>query len=124
MPANDALVQVVADRGDREAPQQVRRLPAEQSHQLLHFAMPSEPSICNVMETLGMNTVLPEEIVQLLVHRLARRLESGGQFGHQQAGHGPVLVAGILADQISVRFFAAQHELVGTLLVDGTRRST
>ena len=52
------------------------------------------------------------------MQRLTGRLHAGRQFGQQHRGHRGVFVPGVAADQISVRLFAAEHEIRRPKFVD------
>ena len=52
------------------------------------------------------------------MQRLAGRFLLSGQFGQQHRRDGRVLVAGIRADEIAVRLFAAENEVLRPFVVD------
>jgi hypothetical protein len=99
-------------RGDADSGQGGGRLLADQLHQGGHAGHAFRALHEQVHLRLGVVAVLPVQIVQLFVHRLARRLGCRCHFGHQHAGQRTVLVAGVLAHQIAVGFLQSQDESI------------
>ncbi len=91
---------------------------AEASHQLLHVVHARGPGHAEGELRFGMIAELPIQGIELLVQRFSGGFAGGGEFGEQHGGDGGIFVANVGADQIAVRFFAAEDKAIGAGGVD------
>ena len=66
----------------------------------------------------GVIAVLPKQGVEFFVQRFAFGFASGGELGQEHRGDGGVFIADVRADQVAVRFFAAEDEVFRAGIVD------
>ena len=96
------------------------RIVSQRLHQFLHVAHALASLHLDVDQILQVASVLNLQLIEPLVHRQPFCLEVRRELAHEQASHCSVLVATILADQISVRFLGSEGEVVRPTLVHQT----
>ena len=94
-----------------------RRIGPERGHQFGHHRHPLAALHEQIDQRLAVQPVLPLQIIEVTGERPILALQFRRQLRHQHRRHPAVLVPRVSADQIPVRLFGAEHELLRPLAV-------